>query len=252
MGQGNPTMDTSKWASAAQVWTAQDIPITTRAVEGIRVSPFRLDPSYLFDAASTPLQEQKKLEVLVMTTPPEKKQPVQLRPSNLYNAASSTVKQKEKNLKEMVMKTTTEKHVHVRSSNHYTAASSPLQQQKKNLENIRKHLEEDNIEVPAKRVKMDSCKNGTRINSEEEEYEGDYISEEDDYISEEDDYISEEDDYVSEEDDYVSEEDDYIADDDDDDDDETRRLTVRGPGYTGEESFDEHCIFGNEVEMTFN
>ncbi|KAM0879223.1 hypothetical protein ACQ4PT_034364 [Festuca glaucescens] len=92
-------------------------------------------------------------------------------------------------------------------------------------------------------VKMDSCKNGTGINSEEEEDEGDYISEEDDYISEEDDYVSEEDDYVSEEDDYIP---------DDDDDDETRRLTVRGPGYRGKESFDEQCIFGNEVEMTFN
>ncbi|KAM0930665.1 hypothetical protein ACQ4PT_000810 [Festuca glaucescens] len=148
----------------------------------------------------------KKLEELVMTTPPEKGQPVHLRPSNMYNAASSTLKQKkEKNLKETVMKTTTE-------------------EQKKNLENIRKHPEEDNTEVPAKRVKMDNCKNGTRINSEEEEDEGDYISEEDDYISEEDDYVSEEDDYVSEEDDYIP--------DDDDDDDETRRLTELTREYT--------------------
>ena len=94
------------------------------------------------------------------------------------------------------------------------------------------------------------------------------IDDDDEYIEDEDDYISPEDDYVEDEDDYISPEEDCI--------------TIRGrtwpcsyickiflvcevhgcitvicvanvgPGHVGFESFDMHCMFGNEVEMTFN
>ncbi|KAM0905372.1 hypothetical protein ACQ4PT_017430 [Festuca glaucescens] len=67
--------------------------------------------------------------------------------------------------------------------------------------------------------------------------------------TEEEDHISEEDDYFSEEDDYFSEEDDYFSGDDDD---ENSKIILRGPGYTGDESFDKYCIFGNEVELKFH
>ncbi|KAM0880336.1 hypothetical protein ACQ4PT_033652 [Festuca glaucescens] len=94
------------------------------------------------------------------------------------------------------------------------------------------------------------------------------IPEKDDYIpvDEEDEYIliDDDDDYIpaDEDDDYIPDDSDgdYIpADDDDDyiphdsdDDDEKKKITVRGPGYTGDESFDRYCIFGNEVEMNFH
>ncbi|KAM0908069.1 hypothetical protein ACQ4PT_015701 [Festuca glaucescens] len=68
--------------------------------------------------------------------------------------------------------------------------------------------------------------------------------------NEESDYETEEDDHYSEEDDHYSEEDDYFSADDVDD--EKTWIILRGPGLSGDESFDKCCIFGNEVELTYN
>ncbi|KAM0829835.1 hypothetical protein ACQ4PT_066627 [Festuca glaucescens] len=73
--------------------------------------------------------------------------------------------------------------------------------------------------------------------------------EEPDYETEEDDHYSEEDDHYSEEDDHYSEDDDYFSADDDG---WNTWTILRGPGLSGDESFDKCCIFGNEVQLTCN
>ncbi|KAM0863750.1 hypothetical protein ACQ4PT_044388 [Festuca glaucescens] len=78
---------------------------------------------------------------------------------------------------------------------------------------------------------------------------GDVNNEEEDYETEEDDYFTKEDDYYSEKDSYYSEDDDYFSGDDDD---EKSRIVLRGPGCSGDESFDKCCIFGNEVELKYH
>ncbi|KAM0882348.1 hypothetical protein ACQ4PT_032356 [Festuca glaucescens] len=115
-----------------------------------------------------------------------------------------------------------------------------------------KRLGEDKID----RENMDNN------NNEQIPEKDDYIpvDEEDEYIlvDDDDDYIpaDEDDDYIPDDSDgdYIpaDDDDDYIPHDSDDDDDEKKKITGRGPGYTGDESFDRYCIFGNEVEMNFH
>ncbi|KAM0850045.1 hypothetical protein ACQ4PT_053349 [Festuca glaucescens] len=117
-----------------------------------------------------------------------------------------------------------------------------------------KRLGEDKID----RENMDNN------NNEQIPENDDYIpvDEEDENIlvdDDDDDYIpaDEDDDYIPDDSDgdYIpaDDDDDYIPhDSDDDDDDEKKKITVRGSGYTGDESFDRYCIFGNEVEMNFH
>ncbi|KAM0928815.1 hypothetical protein ACQ4PT_002004 [Festuca glaucescens] len=87
---------------------------------------------------------------------------------------------------------------------------------------------------------------GTTASPMDKNKNGDVNNEEEDYETKEDDYLTEEDDYYIEEDSCYSEDDDYFSGGDDD---EKSRIILRGPGCSGDESFDKCCIFGNEVEL---